>query len=388
MKIFTKSAVFSDSKKFGGTLSFSKSNTFNPSKLFSKSLQFSQSFDFTPSIKPIPEDPRCIVYDSESSKLLDECKYTETKEKLAYVYVLVNNFTNYRQAENGSATYLVNCGIQCNNSNFLDCISTSGFGGAIYYDNSYDIINNATFVDCVFQRWKALIGGGVFLSCPQNVLNVTFTSCIFELNEALLLNKPTGDKKIFYGGSAMFFIGQNLNCTKCIFRKNIGREGAVKIIDSYNDKSNSIQLGEYKSSISFVGCNFEKDENSHSSIYYFETKKIHTIVNIVHCEFKGKLNEKSYYVDSKLYDKENLQITSCNFGKESKNLVNIDLIDDNAYFDNGENKFYIYFKVMVIVLAIFFSLLFFIMKRHFFSNKKQELHMNELNENSFNNDNL
>lgn len=133
------------------------------------------------------------MYDNESSKLFDECRYTETNKKFAYVYVLLRNFTNNRQAENGAAIYLVNCGIQCNNSNFLDCISTSGNGGAIYSDNSCDIINNSSFVDCVFRRFKALVGGGVFLCCSINVTDATFTTCLFEFNQALLSNRPTGD---------------------------------------------------------------------------------------------------------------------------------------------------------------------------------------------------
>lgn len=44
-----------------------------------------------------------------------------------------------------------------------------------------------------------------------------------------------------------------------------------------------------KSSVSFVGCEYEKDEKSQSSISYFETEKLHNIVNIAQCEFKGKL---------------------------------------------------------------------------------------------------
>lgn len=79
------------------------------------------------------------------------------------------------------------------------------------------------------------------------------------------------------------------------------------------------------------------------------------------------MNEKFYYVDGKVYNKENLKITSCDFGKENQNLVNIDFIGDIAYFDNWKNRSYTYFTMMMIVLTIFYTILFFILKKHFFS---------------------
>ena len=59
------------------------------------------------------------------------------KKEQYYAFVVSFNFENYKQEEGDkSSVYLINCGLLCNNTEFIDCVTNSGGEGAIF---------NATF---------------------------------------------------------------------------------------------------------------------------------------------------------------------------------------------------------------------------------------------------
>ena len=121
------------------------------------------------------QDPPCELYEDESFYLLDKCDYTEKEVKYAYIYVLLAKFTKQiNNDDNGGAVHIIDCGIQCNDTCFIDCISPSGCGGAIYVNNSFNMINNATFVNVLFLRCKALAGGAVFVYEKSTLYNISF----------------------------------------------------------------------------------------------------------------------------------------------------------------------------------------------------------------------
>ena len=164
--------------------------------------------------------------------------------------------------------------------------------------------------------------------------------CLFKSNEAIL-NKPLDpDKKnIYYGGSAMFIMSQNILVANCSFKLNIGSSGAVKINSIKNvDNSKLIQLEENENSFTFIGCSFEQHKKSKNSIFYVDSKYKNRF-EVIDCDFKGKLTKKSHYIDGKMYNKENININSCNFESEKNDEVYINLIDD------GENQIYTDFGI-------------------------------------------
>ena len=170
---FSETFYFSSSKIFSDTDPFEQSLQFSSSKKFSNSIQFSQTNDFSPSLELIPNDPKCQVLVDDNIFLLKKCYFSIYNEKLVYVYVLASYFSKYEQQEDGSAIYLINCGIHCNSTYFTDCVSSSG-GGAIYINNSFEITNNATFIDDVFLRCKASYGGAVFICATSNLFDMPF----------------------------------------------------------------------------------------------------------------------------------------------------------------------------------------------------------------------
>ena len=182
---YSKSDFFSYSDKFSKSYFFSKSEKFTRSDLFFETYTFTGSFFFSESSKfsysdvfsdikvsseessePLPSAITCGVFDGNEYYQIDVCKHTVN------VIVLLDNFTDYLQNEDGSAINLANCGLQCNDTNFVDCISSEGAGGAIYYKNSLEIANNATFTNTKFLRCKTLAFGAIFF-IPSNVFNIS-----------------------------------------------------------------------------------------------------------------------------------------------------------------------------------------------------------------------
>ena len=183
--------------------------------------------------------------------------YYKKKKPTVFVYVLSNNFTNYlrqvdKKEKGGSAIYLINCGIQCNNTVFDRCISSGGGGGAIYIMNSFDITNNATFEDVRFIQCKADFGGAIFISISSELFNISIIRCHFDSNEAVLMTKPRGENKHLYGGSAVYLMCRNLNVVNSTFSLNKGPSGAIKIYNLFNDNSKSIKLDQSENLISLI----------------------------------------------------------------------------------------------------------------------------------------
>lgn len=202
-----------------------------------------------------------------------------------------NSFTGYRNERSGSVAHLINCGLLCNDTNFVDCVSSGGGGGAIYIDNSFDIENNATFKYCSFTRCKALYGGAIFVSAQSQEFSIIVRGCLFSSNEVTLKN-PSNNKNLF-GGQALYVMSNNFDVSNTTFSLNKGKGGAVKIYSNIEAKSLIIQseANIKESSILFIGCIFEQLEDSKSSIDYVESKSSNRI-EIVDCIFKGKLKKE------------------------------------------------------------------------------------------------
>lgn len=191
--------------------------------------------------------------------------------KHVYIYVLASNFSDYRKEEqNGGAIHLINCGIHCNDTNFIDCVSSYGAGGGIYINSTLSLTNNATFENVLFLRCKVSYGGGAFIYAKSDLFNISFDSCHFESNEALTKKKQNnGQNEHFYGGSSMYIMSKKSTISNSSFVLNKGT-GTVKIYNDFEDKSSLLQKNE--NSIFIISCKFDEDENSKGSINFLDEK--------------------------------------------------------------------------------------------------------------------
>lgn len=105
------------------------------SKPFTRSNQFSYSAAFSPSAELLPVNPECKIYKDDISYFQKKCIYTADEEKIVYTIVLLSNFSSYSCEGNGSSVYLINCGLQCNDTTFINCVAKNRGGGAIYINN-------------------------------------------------------------------------------------------------------------------------------------------------------------------------------------------------------------------------------------------------------------
>lgn len=266
-------------------------------------------------------------------------QFTSKNKKLVYVYDISTNFTKYEREESGSAVHLIDCGIYCNNSQYVDCASFSGGGGAIYIDNSFNIQNNATFIDVLFSRCKAKYWDAVFIRAVSDIFNASFTNCHFESNKAFAQENPRDKSFYLFEGNAVFSITKQLTVYNCTFVKNKGETSAFKIYNKFNVNTKGIQLEENHYLISFVNCNFEQDENSNSQ------------VEVVNCNFKGKTKKVTHYIMCKLHDKRKIQIKKCNFENDKNDAVNIESIDKEISFLSDEKSLFIEISHMLLLIV-------------------------------------
>ena len=246
-----------------------------------------------------------------------------------------------------------------NNTSFIDCISHSGCGGAIYVNNSFNMINNVTFGNVVFLRCKDLAGGAVFVYEKSTLYNVSFVECNFTYNEALTTRPIISDKNFMFGGSALFLFCRQSIVFNCTFILNKGSNGSIKIHGKFDDNSGLITLNENEKLISIHSCKFEKDKNSDSSIYYVN-KNDRNSIEVMNCNFKGELKNKTHYIDTQLQNKKKLQIKSCIFENEDDNMVNFELInnelsmklDNSIGFMKNVNIKYVFVSIMAILIVV------------------------------------
>lgn len=323
---FSYSSKFSQSSHFTNTEEFSESHQFSNSAKFSQSDHFSASVDFSPSIIPELLDPTCGFWESGEFNVYNDCDFINNDNKLVYINVLSSNFTNYvKKDDDGGAIHLINCGIHCNETVFVDCVSSFGGGGAIYINNTLDMQNKATFIDLMFLRCKASYGGAVFIYTTTDLFDISFTRCKFESNEALKHSPSNNEDKYFYGGNAVFLIAKKSDVINCSFVNNKGAGGSIKIYNKYEGNRKIEQLEENENTFSILGCLFE-EANSKGAINFIQDKSGNNL-DIIDCQFKGNLKKGFHYIDGKMLNKEKLRIKSCNFEIYKNNSLNIDLIE-------------------------------------------------------------
>lgn len=319
---------------------------------------------FSPS-EPLPKRAQCALYINDEFTLINDCEYVDTDGGNVYIIVISTNFTDFQKDGDGSCIYLVNCGILANQTCFIDCESTSktGGGGAIFINNTLNIGHNVTFIDLLFLRCRAYYGGAVFLqSSSEKSINLIHR-CRF-LNNQAYGKKSSNDKYNFlYGGSAMLLMAKRLNFENCSFHYNHG-SSAVKVWNLFDNDVDKLSLlnEKYEHSLSFVGCEFEKEEKSKSSIFYIDESNGGNKLEITSCNFKGKLKDGSHYIDGFLREPKNVLVNSCKFENEVKNAMNFNIITDSLEIEMnakvGLNEANIYFWIVIVFILVLSTTMF------------------------------
>ena len=306
-----------------------------------------------------------IIFDNEK----DRCVCASNEEKKVNVLVLVSKFDSFKQrGEEGGAICIRNCGLECSNTDFIDCASSIG-GGAIFFSNSITMYENNLFLSNLhFRQCRAVFGGALYVYSLSKHSNLSIQSCTFELNENL--QREGINLYNLHGGSSLFLtarIGSVLNCT---FSNNRGDCGSLKIYGNFERNTDErlliIPLNEKEKDlyISIVNCKFVNETNSKNSIF-FVNKIEGSPVNIVNCSFNGTLEEGDFYIDGYLQDKNSTKIflNSCVFEDETKIVANQNIID-KFWIITGKKiltdlikKLFIYAFICEAIVCSFFLIL-------------------------------
>ena len=300
--MFSKSSKFSSSQQYTKSIQFSEShhfsltNDFSNSNHFSRSEGFTNSEQFSPSVTLMPKDPSCIIIGEDGNTTQSfRCDFSDFEGKNVTIDVVRSNFTEYIENENGGAVHVINCGVRCNGTMFIDCESLNGGGGGIYIKNSATIKQNITLINILFLRCKSNYGGGAYLYCSNKESGVLIQSCTFQYNEARLRQS---DNNLFGGGS-VFLTALNSDVIDSKFEhsKGVGGFKIYNVFDDLDSEQTIIKQLEEKEEennlIFFSGCQFDNEKDSSKSID-FVSDKFRSDIEVIDCNFKGKLTKGTH----------------------------------------------------------------------------------------------
>lgn len=99
--------------------SFLESETFKPTDIF-------RCF-FQNQLHSVPfesKEPKCVLYIDGDGYLLNDSNYSMNDEKKGLIQVIPTNFTNMINNINGMAIHIDICGLLCNRTLFIDCVTS------------------------------------------------------------------------------------------------------------------------------------------------------------------------------------------------------------------------------------------------------------------------
>lgn len=182
----------------------------------------------------------------------------------------------------------------------------------------------------------APFGGAVFINSVSETNSVTIANCLFTGNQA------TGTSGNF-GGSALYLSVKNGTINYCVFEKNKGPGGSIKVVNEYNDQSAKI-LASQESILSIIDCTFKINKDLSSSIFDVQSRNSPKFL-ISNCVFTGKIPQNAHHIDGVLIEniQQQLVIKDCKFFGGMKNAIdlkngfnNIEL--NNKIFEYDENE--------------------------------------------------
>lgn len=143
--------------------------------------------------------------------LYDRCSYSSTNQN-TIVYILDSSFNEFSEIDNsGGAAFVEKSAMLCRNSNFTNCNSVTGGGGAIYIKNNKDQLeNNITFVNNQFDHCTAIFGGAAYIYSSSETNGIIILQCIFKANKATSQKSDTS----LFGGNSLFLTVKSANISR------------------------------------------------------------------------------------------------------------------------------------------------------------------------------
>ena len=188
----------------------------------------------TPSPSPMATTINVTTSESDCNP---KCYFVSDEQPNVYMPPVKEFYDIKNETASGSAIYIENAGLTVVDTNFTKCRSPNNGGGAIYVDTEIESVNHPiTIENSFFKECKSSYGGTVYIRSKYECSPVTIRNCKFESNEALSKNKRDN----LFGGSAVYLNVREGNIINCAFNRNIGKGGAVKLINEFEDSKSSL----------------------------------------------------------------------------------------------------------------------------------------------------
>lgn len=294
----------------------------------------------TPSRTPPPPDfVEEIVFDKNNyTENEDRTRVEKVVDGGEQTNVLIKLIADQFQGntnDDGGAVHIINCGMECKQTHFIDCKSENGGGGGVYIKNSEDLMNNIHFEDLLFKNCQSQYGGAIYIYSSSKSNQVRIYSCTFESNSATLKESDNG----LFGGSSIFLSTKRGSVRKCTFSDDGASESVLKIYNKF-DSDTSVMALSNEALLSINECRFEMGPKSKCSLFYVGGIG-GTNLNLEKCIFTGKLNKNACFIDGQMINEKSpkLMIKSCKFACAFERVFNKDMNNDFFSMDIKDQVF-------------------------------------------------
>lgn len=134
------------------------------------------------------------------------------------------------------------------------------------------------------------------------------------------------------------------------------------------DNKNAASLFDGIQRLQISNCLFENDKSKSSSLIYYYNVNNRMIVEVIDCNFIGKMSNNAKYIDGMILNKNSpkIKITDCSFENKIKQAFNLNIIE-KVDFENNNIKINIKevfiavtLGVALLIIAAIFSITNFI----------------------------
>lgn len=197
-------------------------------------------------------------------------------------------------------------------------MANPGGGRAVYIKNTVSLSNNVDLENLKFVECQALYGGAIYIYSASERNTVNIIHCTFRENSLLSSSSSSGSEK---GGTAVFLTVKNGKINDCTFIGS-NKGNLIKVTNNYDGGLNAIQLDKQNSQqlLLISDCSFHQMKDSESSILYESLNEIGKL-EIIRCNFRGELNNRSHYIECRALNEKSFIVKSCCFEYNDKNAV-------------------------------------------------------------------
>lgn len=257
----------------------------------------------------------------EDTKVEAKIEHTGSSEKNVAILVAESAFKDFRSTGDGGLFYLKDIDVDCHNNKITNCESANGAGGAMFIQNTNDLNCKVTISNIQFINCKADYGGALYIYSLSSLSDILIEYCTFKSNKA----KLGTDAKT--GGSAIYLESDYGKLANCEFTEN-NPGSAIKVVSPNKDSSKALSTA----NVNFYNCNFASSKDSRESIYFAGK-----MINVVKCNFKGKLPKGVNYIDGELVNnRPSVHLDGCRFEYKA---INKKLVASSSLRSTFDGKF-------------------------------------------------